>query len=1324
MLGRTLGAYRIESELGSGGMGTVYLAEAIEPGAVPVGTRVALKVVHPQLLSEPGFFKRFLREAEIGRAVTHSNVVRCHDCDQLVLDATTHAFLVMEYVEGQTLRGLLEELETVPEELCRHIGREVAKGLAAIHGAGVVHRDLKPENVLITPDHDVKVMDLGVARLADEAIRLSRSGAFVGSVLYASPEQFRSGGGELDGRADLFSLGVILYELACGAHPHPGDDFASVLAKVVEGEPRRLGERNPQVSAFFEEVVHALLAKEREERIPSATKLREVLERGESSTWWGRRVRTLRAETKRPLRRIRIPRETAVHGREEELAELRALYEKARSGDGRVVLIEGEAGIGKTRVVDELIGRLQQDGQDLHFLFGSFPPGGAATASGAWSTAYREQFGAEGLEETLEGYLTVTPGLIPAFAALLRGEPSPRDEEPLTKDSLQMVFIHATRALAGELPAIVLMEDLHFAPEEGRAMFAALALAVPEHRILLVGTARPGVPEDWRANLERLDQVDRMELGRLGPKDLGKLLVDAFRSEKLAEELSLELATKSDGNPFFVFEIIRGLREGQFISQRPDGTWVTTRVIRDIQIPSSVQDLIQVRIADLDEEEQEILDVAACCGFEFDPRLVGEALGLRPVPALRRLGHLEKAHRLVRAAGPSFVFDHHQVQEALYAGISEPLREEYHATIAEALENRHPDPDGAVAVDLCEHFLEAGRGERALPHLNAALEHLEFLDDQAVVLADRALEVEGLLGGAARAEVLVAKGDRLDLLGRRELAEAALGEAVTLAEEAGDRGLCSHARLMVGRCLLNSSRYEAARAEFLLSRDLAREIGDRETEAAATGGLGSALHSLGRFEEAQQHYERGLAIAVETGARGGEAMAAGNLGTLLLSLGRYEEARERFEQSLAIAREIGNRLGEGMATGNLGSALRALGRHEEARGHFERSLAIAREIGNRQGEVMATGNLGNLLMNLGRMEEAGPHFERALALARESGDRDHEATALGSLGLLSRSLGRVEEAGEYFERSLALAREIGSRSSEGIVGVNLGGVLRDLGRFEEARGHTERGLAIAREIGDRRGEALALGSLGVMLRSLGRYEEARESFARSLAVSREIGGRVGEGTSLMHLGRLHATLGALDRAKEQLDESLAILRECGARAREGNALHCLAEVVEAAGEAGRARSFAEETLAVRREIGDGSGTAAALTLLGGILLAEGRQDDARAHLEESLMLAREADVPATIVLAAALLAPLPGGDPRLAIETFREYESRLGHVDRMRARHQLWRATGDAAHLEKAHRLLSHLVDHAPEECRETMVAEVPLHRDILTDWEDRPAAS
>ncbi len=179
--------------------------------------------------------------------------------------------MIMEFVAGQTLRSLLIELGRVPEELCRHIGREVAKALAAIHASGIVHRDLKPENVLITQDEVVKVMDLGVARLQDAALQLSQTGVFVGSVQYAAPEQFTGMSNELDGRADLYALGTVLYELSTGQHPFGlTAEFLTLVQRILHDTPRPVGHLNPQLSPFFEEVVNALVMKDRDDRVPSA----------------------------------------------------------------------------------------------------------------------------------------------------------------------------------------------------------------------------------------------------------------------------------------------------------------------------------------------------------------------------------------------------------------------------------------------------------------------------------------------------------------------------------------------------------------------------------------------------------------------------------------------------------------------------------------------------------------------------------------------------------------------------------------------------------------------------------------------------------------------------------------------------------------------------------------------------------------------------------------------------------------------------------------------------------------------------------------------
>ena len=406
--------YRIERVLGMGGMGTVFLGIKGEQ-------EFALKVIHPHLLAAPGFFKRFLREAEIGTRVDHPNVVRTLDVDATVDDGRHFHFLVMEYVKGQTLSSLIHELGTSPEALCRHIGLEVAKALEAIHEAGVIHRDLKPENVLITEEQRIKVMDLGVARLADEARRLSQTGVFVGSVLYAAPEQLN--GEDVDARADLYALGLLLYELATGQHPFRSDDVAAVMRKQASESPRPAAEINPQLSPYFEEVVRTLLHKDRGERPASAGVLRRILEDGETGAWWQGRARAIRAATRKPLRRIRIPRETGLWGREKDLSRLRACFDAARAGQGQVLLIEGEAGIGKTRLVDEFVAQLRADGEDLNFLFGSYPPTGASAVAGGLPAAFRAQFDADGSGP----YLPQTSRLVASFDAALRGAPAPEN---------------------------------------------------------------------------------------------------------------------------------------------------------------------------------------------------------------------------------------------------------------------------------------------------------------------------------------------------------------------------------------------------------------------------------------------------------------------------------------------------------------------------------------------------------------------------------------------------------------------------------------------------------------------------------------------------------------------------------------------------------------------------------------------------------------------------------------------------------------------------------------------------------------------------------
>ncbi len=1082
MIGTRLGPYRLEKELGTGGMGSVYLATALDdaPG-VKANDRVAVKVVHPHLLERGGFFKRFMREAEIGRSVRHGNVVRTYDVDMLAVDGKQVNFMVMEYVEGRTLRALLEDLKTVPETLLREVARQVAAGLEAIHAAGIVHRDLKPENILITPDHEVKVMDLGVARLMEESVALTREGQFAGSLLYAAPEQF--GGKDVGPSADLYSVGVLLYELASGENPFQRDGAAAVMTAHLKDVPARLSERASEVSPFFGEVVGTLLRKDPAERIRSATELHSLLEEGETSKWWGAREKEILKEEGH-LPKIPVRRETQLHGRVEALASLGEAWKAARGGRGAMVLLEGEAGIGKTRAVDAFLQTLK--GQDAHVLFGSYPPSGG---QGGLTDALTARFGTAGMEEALAPYLTVTPRLVPGFTALVQHQAPPPGSEPLSPDGFHAVFVHLMKALAAEKPLLWIVDDLQFAPPDSRKVVLSLARALESQRVLLLCCARPGIPEDEMTHFSRLPVFRRLGLSRLGARDVIELLKDALRSSVLAERLGGKIAHKSDGIPFFVFEMIRGLKEGNFIRQQADGTYVETQVVSDIEVPSSIKDLIEARLQSLGDEDRNLLDVASVLGIEFDPDLVAGVCDMRPMKALQRFSAIERGTGVIRGSGRTCRFDHNQIQEVLYGRLLERLREEYHRALAgayagkEGLEGRDPkDLPGPAAVFMAHHALRGSRPREAIPFLVPAADFLlkGYQDEEALALLERALDAGGLLAGEDRRKALLRAGPLLRNRGRPAEGTKALEEAVALADAAG-----------------------AA-----LPR------------AGARRALAGHLSDLGRFAEALALAEEVLPLAGEAGGGKEEGEVLGIAGSCLWRLGRLPEARERFEEVLALAREAGDAAGEARAMGNIGIVLGELGHHAASREEKEATLALHRKAGDRRSEAIGTGNLGEEDRAEGMFARARERYLEANRLSRSIGLRSHEAVSQHNLGETLTVLGDLEGAGERLEAAAALAGEIGARWLLGYVTRARADRVLALGDGPGAAALYGEALAVAREVKSAPLEAEALAGLGRLHAREGRAEEAAARLDEALAVSR----RIGESNCLAVAAALRATL--------------------------------------------------------------------------------------------------------------------------------------------------------------------------------------------------------
>src|SRR5216110_2159121 len=273
LVGRTIGHYKISKRIGTGGMGDVYLA--ID---VTAGRKAALKLLPMRFTADAERLKRFQQEAHAVVGLNHPNILTIYEIGE---DHSTH-YIASELIEGETLR---QRLKRGPMQLSEavDIAVQVASALAAAHHAGIVHRDIKPENIMLRPDGYVKVLDFGIAKLAeeevpttmprDEALLLVETnlGSVLGTVRYMSPEQ--AFGAQVDKRTDVWSLGVVLYEMVTGHAPFTGDTPGEVMSSILEKEPPPLTRYIARAPAELQQIISNMLRKDREQRYQTAHEL-------------------------------------------------------------------------------------------------------------------------------------------------------------------------------------------------------------------------------------------------------------------------------------------------------------------------------------------------------------------------------------------------------------------------------------------------------------------------------------------------------------------------------------------------------------------------------------------------------------------------------------------------------------------------------------------------------------------------------------------------------------------------------------------------------------------------------------------------------------------------------------------------------------------------------------------------------------------------------------------------------------------------------------------------------------------------------------------
>ena len=1027
MIGTVLNnRYRLDKELGQGGMGTVYEAYDLLLDRV-----VAAKQLVSKSLGTEGK-NRLLTEARAVAQLNHPNIVSVFDAGE----TNDLPYVIMEYIHG-------ESLHTQPpkntDEIIK-VALQICDALEEAHNHGIVHRDLKPENVIMADNGMAKLTDFGLARSL--ATRMSQEGSLTGTVFYISPEQAL--GKPLDGRTDLYALGVMLYEFSTGRLPFQADNPLAVIAQHIHEDPVRPSQHKPEISSIFEEIILKLLAKDPDDRFSSAAETRSALEDLlENRGGW---------TTKK--QRHNIPLDlTSFIGREKEVADVQRII-----SENRMLTLNGVGGTGKTRLALTA----------ARELVDSF-------ADGIWLVELSTIF---------------EPGqVLRAIAATL--DVREKANKPLLETLIET--IHARSIL-------LIMDTCEHLLTACASFAEKLLTACPNLKLLATSREALGLPGEMTYHVPSLrlpDPKNHPDVDELWAVESMRLFHDRavsvkpdFKPDAAQTEAVAKICSRLDGIPLAI-ELaaarVRALPVEEIARRLSDRFRLLTGGNRSaMPRQQTLQALVDWSYDLLTEDEKILLrrlsmftggctlvaaeSVCSDGGLKKDEilnliaRLVDKSLlNYSEESGSARYDMLETIRqyareKLIQSGEIEFSRRKHLAYYAEFT--AEVAPQLWHANQREwmdRLEEEHDNLRAALEWSLCEDC-----GEDLLPmgmRIAAAIAYFWLVRGHWSEAWDWMKE---LLEAPGAAEM------------KNEVKTQLLYSAGSLVKDLGDVNM----------------------AKDLFSQTLkdSRAMKDQRSQAFALLGLGEIALNAHAIPEAKTHIDHALTIFRTMDDKIGILLALADKGGIAADTQGYDKAKEYYRENIKICREIGHELGVAGSLVALGCIETYFGDREQGRNYLQEGLAIFRKSGDKSGIAGGLAAMGLSELYSEDMDRSKEHYEEALKITRELRSGPGIGTALIALGEIARAQSDYAAARDFYEEALHINEHLGQMGIVSIVAHNLGYVARHQGEFEKAIEFFRHSLSISITRDQRRFIYYCLSGIACVLVDMGQSETAARIF--------------------------------------------------------------------------------------------------------------------------------------------------------------------------------------------------------------------------------------